>query len=234
MKKLTHTVFAAMLMLAASLTASAQSGEARSVSGFNAISSSGSFDVHVKIDGTESLKIDASEAVIAKIETVVEDGKLKIRWKERNNWNDNDYGKINIYVEAKSLNSLANSGSGSTDVDGVVSGDRVNIILSGSGNIKTSVKAGELRIAISGSGSMRIDGSADEAKLSVVGSGELKGKELKAGTVSANIAGSGSAYIYAEKSVSGRIAGSGNLVYSGNASVADSRTAGSGRISKAD
>jgi len=57
---------------------------------------------------------------------------------------------------------------------------------------------------------------------------------LKAQAVSAGITGSGSIYITAEKTVSAHITGSGNVIYAGNATITDTRTVGSGRVSRAN
>jgi hypothetical protein len=235
MKRIAYTFFAVILVFTATLTASAQSEETRQVSGFNSIASSGPFDVHVNINGTEGLKISASSKIINEIETVVEDGTLKIKFKHHDDWNHNDdHGQIDVYVTAKSLSSLANAGSGSIKVEGTVSGSDVNIVLSGSGDIQTAVKSGNLHATISGSGSIDLQGSADEAKVTISGSGEVKGKGLKTNNASVTITGSGSAYFNAEKTVSARIVGSGNVVYSGNATIAESKTIGSGSVSKED
>jgi hypothetical protein len=234
MKKITYTIFAAAIVLVAILTASAQTEETRHVSGFNSIASAGPFDVHVNINGTEGLKISAGADIINEIETVVEDGKLEIKFKHHYEWGNEHIGRIDVYVTAKSLSSLTNAGSGSIKVEGVVSGSNVNIVLSGSGDIESSVKSDRLHATISGSGSIQLRGSADDAKVVITGSGEVKAKGLKTGSASVVIAGSGSAYFSADKTVSAHIVGSGNVVYSGNATITDSRTVGSGTVSKED
>ncbi|MDP9078185.1 MAG: DUF2807 domain-containing protein [Bacteroidota bacterium] len=229
MKRLACTIFAAVLMVATTLTASAQSQETRQVSGFHAIASGGSFDVHVKINGTESLKISASSEAIKEIETYVKDGKLRIKFKDDHE--NADYGRIDIYITAKSLSELDNAGSGSISVDGTVSGDRVNISIAGSGSVTSSVKAGEFHASIGGSGSLKLNGTADASKINIAGSGELNGKGFKTSTANVTIAGSGNAYFGADKTIKANIVGSGNVVYSGNA-TSDSRTIGSGSVSK--
>jgi hypothetical protein len=233
MKKIAYSIFALLLLVGTTFKVSAQSEQSRSVSGFHSISSSGPFDVHIDINGTESLKINASADIINEIETVVEDGNLEIRFKHRYEHHDN-LGNINVYITAKSLSGLANAGSGSIKVEGVVAGDNVNIALSGSGNISTAVKSGDLHATISGSGDIHLKGHASDSKVTISGSGELDGKELKTGSASVVIAGSGSAYFSAEKTISAHIVGSGNVVYTGTATVTDSKTFGSGSISKAE
>jgi hypothetical protein len=233
MKRFSYTILATLVIFATTLKASAQN-ETRQVSGFTSLASSGPFNVHVNINGTESLKISADAKIIEDIETVVEGGKLEIKFKHNHRWNDDSERSIDIYVTAKSLSALTNAGSGSIKVEGTVSGDNVSVVLSGSGDIESSVKSGNLHATISGSGTIHLNGSADETKVTITGSGEVKAKELKTGSASVLITGSGSAYFTADKTVSAHIVGSGNVVYSGSATITDSRTVGSGSVSKAD
>lgn len=232
MKRISFTISAAIFFIATSIGVYAQgTTQSRPVSGFNTISSSGSFEVHVKIDGTESLKLTAAADIINEIETVVESGNLKLKFKKDRQWREH-IGKIEIYITAKSLSGLANAGSGSIYVDGSLKGEDVKISLSGSGDITSSVKSGELHASIAGSGSIHITGSANETKVSIAGSGEMLGKQFKTGKASVSIAGSGNAYFIADKDISAHIAGSGSVIYSGSASVSDSRTVGSGRVTR--
>jgi hypothetical protein len=232
MKRFTFNLLAVVLLSVAAINASAQ-GQSRQVSGFNAVASAGPFNVHIKLDGNESVKVDADADIINDIETVVEGNTLNIRFKDHHN-RHNDVHKAEVYVEARSLNELTNSGSGSVKVDGTISAGNFKAILSGSGNISTSVKAEDIHAVISGSGSIKLSGSTSNANLIVTGSGEIEAKGLKTSSVTAVITGSGNVYIEAEKSVSAHITGSGSVVYSGNASIINSRYTGSGRVSKED
>lgn len=236
MKRIIYSICAALLFVAATQKASAQSEETRQVSGFHSIGSGGPFIVHVKIDGTETLKIRADKDIIGKIETIVEDGKLSIRFKNHDHWDRDDYGKepIEVYVTAKSLSGLGMAGSGSITVDGELTGENVKISVAGSGSIHTASKSEDLHVSISGSGSIDLRGSTNVAKISIAGSGQLMAKEFKAADASVSIAGSGNAHFAAEKNISAHIAGSGNVVYSGSASVSESKTVGSGRVTKED
>jgi hypothetical protein len=236
MKRVAYTLLTLMMVITAMiLPASAQSTEIRQVSGFNSIVSESPFNVFVKIDGTESLKISSRPDVIKLIETVVENGTLKIKFKDnlKNGEGDTD-GPIDIYVTAKSLSSVIKDGSGSVKVDGTVTGSNVSFVVSGSGNIESSVKSGNLRANITGAGFIRLTGTADKAKVMIDGPGEIRGRELKTNDASVMISGAGSAYFNAEKTVSANITGSGGVHYSGNATVINSKTVGSGGISKAD
>lgn len=211
---------------------STSSIEERQVSNFNGISSSGSYEVYIKMGATEDLRIEGDEDFIKNIETKVENGILKIRnSKSSSGWSWNNLGKTKIYITAKALNSLSVSGSGNMEVNGTIKSNMLNTQVSGSGNIRIPVQCSTLNAAVSGSGSVRVSGSASVANISVSGSGQFEGKNLKTNTSDIKVSGSGNAYIHAEEHLNAILSGSGNISYSGNAEV-NQKKSGSGRITK--
>ncbi|WP_295714235.1 head GIN domain-containing protein [Mucilaginibacter sp.] len=232
MKKLIFSGMALLLTVSMAFNSSAQT-VTRNVSGYTGVSCGGPFNVFIKIDGTESIKLDVDANVVNDIKTEVENGVLKVEFKDH--WrNHRNIQRANIYITAKTLAYLGNSGSGNTTVDGVMSAQNARVALSGSGNIKTAVKSSTLDLSLSGSGSIDIKGSAGTADIHIAGSGEVNGKDLKTQTVEARISGSGSVNIIADKTVSASIAGSGSVQYSGNATTGTTHYAGSGRVNKVD
>jgi hypothetical protein len=210
----------------------AQSGQTRSVSGFSSVESGGPFNVHIKITGTESVRLDVDDDIINDVKTEVSGGVLKIDFRRNFSLRNHNIKRGDIYVTAKSLNGLSNSGSGSLDLDGVLTGQNVSVVLSGSGNMRAAVKASALESRISGSGGINLKGSTNEAQFRISGSGEINGKGLSTETLVATISGSGSISIIANKTVSARITGSGDVSYSGNATIAETKYTGSGRVNK--
>ena len=246
MKKSTFSIALSALFLSASLASSSahtlliikssktfMSTEDRQVSGFTGISSSGSFDVMIKMGSKESLKLEGDPELLKEIETVVEDGILKIRNKKHNNgWNwKKSSGKVTVFVEAKSLNSIGLSGSGDLKVDGTVKAEKLTTAISGSGNIYLTADAGEYFGNISGSGELVISGKAKQASIKVSGSGNFEGRNLSTSDADVKVSGSGNVSIQAEKSLDAAVSGSGNIRYKGNAQVNKTKS-GSGSISK--
>jgi hypothetical protein len=206
--------------------------ETRNVSGFTGVTSAGSYNVTITMGNTEGLRLEGDSEQIAEIETVVEEGVLKIRNKKKNgSWNTNWKNKVNIYVSAKSLKSITLSGSGDIDVRGVVKSTGVSTVLSGSGSIDLAVAATNYSATISGSGKIKTSGNADNAKITVAGSGDFEGNGLRTNTTSAKVSGSGNISVNADKTLEAAMSGSGNIRYSGDANVKSSKS-GSGRISK--
>ncbi|HEY4111646.1 head GIN domain-containing protein [Puia sp.] len=230
MKTLKIAFLALFAIAGITVTAFAQSEETRSVSGYSGVNSGGSFNVHVKIDGTESLRLKGDAEDLRKIETVVERGVLQIRFPKDQEREHQHIGRVDVYVTAKSLSSIGLGGSGSIEVDGVVKGEKVKVSMGGSGTVTTAVESNNLHVSIAGSGNINLKGKANDTEISIAGSGNLKAADLRTDNADISIAGSGDIRMDVEKSLSARIAGSGNVVYSGNASVNNISTAGSGRV----
>lgn len=208
------------------------SDESRNVSGFTGISSAGSYNVFITMGSKESLRIEGDTEQISEIETLVEEGILKIRNKKHSgNWSRGNNGKINIYISAKLLKSIILSGSGDIEVSGIVKSNDISTVLSGSGSISLIVEATNYSATISGSGEIEVKGKTENAKINVNGSGDFKGQGLRASVASARVSGSGDISINADKALDAAMSGSGNIRYGGNANVKSSKS-GSGHISK--
>ncbi len=219
------TVFSTMISTTA-LT------ESRQVTGFTGISTSGSFDVFVKMDGKESLRLEGEADDISKVETIVENGILKIRYKQNSKlgW-INTQKKTTVYVSAKELNMLAISGSGNMKIDGTIKTASLQAKISGSGNIELAINTTDFISLISGSGSISVAGNTKNADVVVSGSGNFKGKDLRTDSIAVKVSGSGNAKVYANSKIEAVVSGSGSINYAGNPTVSATKS-GSGNISK--
>lgn len=204
--------------------------EDRSVRNFHAITSGGSFNVFVKIGKTESLKIEAISEDLQRIETIVQNGMLKIKYKrDYNNWS-NTLGKVNIYITAVKLDGMILSGSGSMELEGMMTSASADFKLSGSGKIKATVDTQSVGVTMSGPGSLFLEGKTGVLNVSISGSGSLNGEDLVAETGTVNLVGSGHVYVHTTQSLKANLIGSGNVKYKGNPEVSISK-AGSGDVS---
>ena len=208
------------------------SDDERSVSGFKGISSSGSYNVRITMGNKESLRLEGDDEVIKEIETVVENGILKIRNKKHDNWNwRSARGKVTIYISAKALNSITLSGSGNISVNGLVKASRLTNTLSGSGSISLTADADEYIGTISGSGEIEVRGNADKASIKIGGSGDFEGQNFKTSVADIQVSGSGNVKISVDKTLNAAVSGSGDILYSGNAKVSKTKS-GSGSITR--
>ena len=184
--------------------------------------------VELRLGASESVTIEADDNILPRIDTVVEDGTLKIRPIKRALVLQD--ATIRIVVQATSIDRLHVGGSGSIDAQ-ALRAPALQIDIGGSGSVMLrAAEAGTLAISIGGSGDITAaGGNARKLSVSISGSGSAKLEQLKAAEASVNVAGSGQAVLNVRDTLSVSIAGSGDVDYYGDPKV--SRTvAGSGSV----
>jgi hypothetical protein len=208
--------------------------ETRTVTGYTAVSSAGSFDVEINYGTASSITVEADENLLPYIETIVEGTELKLKAKK--GYNLKPKNKIKITVPLTKLTALKVSGSGNINGDGDFSNDgTTEITISGSGDIKLGFgKFNALEVKISGSGNMKLKGK-ETSKISahISGSGDIDAYDVSANEVVAKVNGSGNVNVTAKSSVDATVSGSGNVIYKGAATNVTQKTSGSGKVRKA-
>jgi hypothetical protein len=207
----------------------------RHLSGFNAVSVAGSFDVYITQGSAESVKVEAPSDVINRIITEVNGGVLKI-YNKHDDWHWGDWWghhkKIAVYVVAKDLNSIGISGSGDVFFKEGITTNSLKLRISGSGDMLGKVSVKTLESSISGSGDMKLSGRADNSTVSVVGSGDYTARNLLTVSCAVRVSGSGDAEINASDRVDAAVHGSGDVRYTGAAKNVSSSKTGSGDITR--
>ena len=208
--------------------------EQRKLPPFQGVALSGSMDLVVRQGSTQQVEVTVDDNLLPFLETEVTgsgaDAKLQVRWKR----GTSIYTKTDarIHVTVPRLTSLAASGSGDMTVEPFET-PSLSIRVSGSSDTRLQkLTTADLQISISGSGDVEGAGSATRLKVGIAGSGDVKLREMKSDEVSVNIAGSGDASVHADKALEVRIAGSGDVVYTGNAATVNAKVAGSGSVNK--
>jgi hypothetical protein len=205
----------------------------RSTGDYDAISVSGWFDVDL-VDGQEGeLTLEGESNLLEYIKTEVKDGKLVIKTEKGinlkpSNWN----GGIRITVPVESINSVALSGSGDIVGKTTIKTDRLSTAMSGSGDITLDVDANSVDASMSGSGDITFSGRTKDFEATISGSGDIKAFDMEADNVDATVSGSADIKVTANKMLKARVSGSGDITYRGNPEKLDTKTSGSGDISK--
>lgn len=204
--------------------------ETRTVAGFHALALGVHATIDLRQDGTEGLSITGDDNIVPLIETVVEDGTLKIRWKKETE--STQYKEVSLVVHAANIDGLAIAGSGELAAKTLKSG-KLRISLAGSGRMTLdALSADSARVSIDGSGQLTVAGRVEELVVSTAGSGRLSAAKLESRTATIVVAGSGSATTWASETLTGKVAGSGAIRYYGNPRVT-STVAGSGTVTRA-
>ncbi len=210
---------------------SANAQEDRSVKNFHSIANAGAVEVFVKVGSKESLTIEGSDEDVERIETIVQNGILKIRTKrDFNNWNV-AVNTVKIYITAIKLDVLLQSGSGSIDLKGKMTSASADIQLSGSGKIIAVMDAQSAKITLSGSGNITLAGKVGDLNVTMAGSGDVNADKLRAENSKVKIAGNGTAYVNVSTNLDAKIVGPGTVKYLGNPTITTQKL-GEGSVSK--
>ena len=208
--------------------------ENRNVGKFNELALSISADVEISQGSKTELILTGDPATLEHIITVVEGGKLKIKYDTRR-W-PSKYQKVKISISSPDWNEISVSGSGTIKNVTLIQGDELDLAVSGSGLIKLDqLGYDNVSARISGSGDIQIAGSkvAGNLRIAISGSGDVDASEFKVKKAVVKISGSGDAVVYAESRLEVSVSGSGDVSYYGNA-IVDARISGSGNVKKRD
>ncbi len=262
MKKLIITSFAFLLLLTSCddgfglLNSKRITGKGdmekqdRDAKDFKGIDLMASADVIIKQGSTYKVIVEGQKNILEILETVVENGILRIKFKD-GSWNLN-FDKLNVYIETPSVSSIELSGSGNMTVETAFNIEELDLKVSGSGNIKTadgltakkinveiggsgdikmgSTTATDLKAAVLGSGNFEIKGTGEKAKFEITGSGDIDADAFITKSAEAQTTGSGNINCHATESLDAHILGSGDIRYSGNPPSVKSKAMGSGEI----
>jgi len=183
--------------------------ETRAVSGFDRVAVIGTGKLTLAQTGTESLSVEADEAIMQYITTEVKGNTLILEYDPPNN---------NPTLFAQSINYTLT-------VDEIT-----GLEISGSGKIVTEkITTESLDLEISGSGEIQVSGNADAQNIQIDGNGEVDAEDLSGDSGIVSITGSGNVTVWLTGSLSIEINGSGTVNYYGDPSTSLS-ISGSGKI----
>jgi putative autotransporter adhesin-like protein len=204
--------------------------EARSVSGFHAVAVDLPAEVTLNQGNTEGLTLVTDDNIAPLVETLVENGTLKIRWARRNL--SVKVKRLDIVIAAKAIDSLAVRGSADVRAPSLKS-NTLSIAVDGSGELAiAALNVNSLKLSIRGDGQLTTAGRADTLDVAISGSGELRAPKLESQRARLALNGSAQATVWAKEELAATIAGSGEITYYGKPRVTQT-IAGSGRIAAA-
>ncbi|MGB6150663.1 MAG: head GIN domain-containing protein [Pricia sp.] len=205
----------------------------RSVGEYDEIAVAGWFDVDL-VDGKEGeLTIEGEENLLEYIVTEVKNGKLVIKQEKGVNLKpSNRNGGIRITVPVERIDALYLSGSADIVGKTTIKTSKFETNMSGSGDITLDLETSSISASMSGSGDMNLSGKTTDFNATISGSGDIKAYDLIADKVEATVSGSADIKVTANKMLKARVSGSGDISYRGNPTKVDTKTSGSGDISK--
>jgi Putative auto-transporter adhesin, head GIN domain len=203
--------------------------ETRNVTGFKGFESGISADVFLKQSSTFKVTVEGQKNVIDLLKTDLKGDMLKITFEK--GYNVSYREQLKIYIEAPSFEKLSMSGSGNVKAQNALTGSKIDIGISGSGDFDLdNIKFVTTEFHISGSGDIEVSGETEKVAFHVSGSGDIKASDLKAQNVECHVSGSGNINCNAAKSLNALVSGSGDIRYKGKPETVKTKVSGSGDI----
>ncbi len=203
--------------------------ESREITGFTQISLAIPAKVELIQGDAERVTIEGDDNIVPLVETVVQNGELKIRFVEKNMSVSTKLLKLVVHV--RNVEGLSVAGSGKLRAEKLQAAT-LKADIAGSGDVNiTHLDAEMLKVSIAGSGNFSANGKTRTIETDIAGSGDIKIGNLEANAVKVSVAGSGDAIVWAKDSLKVSVAGSGDVKYYGDAKVSQS-FAGSGSVKR--
>lgn len=196
---------------------------------FNAVLSSGAYDIFINYAPTDGeILLEGDSNILDKILISVKNNRLIIQQKSGFYTSKGNAAKITL--NAKNLEALSLTGSGSIEADGIQEVEEFNVELSGSGNIIAGVNADKTNLSLTGSGNIEIMGETRELGARITGSGDINAFKLSAANADVGISGSGDLEITVNDNLEVGSSGSGKVHYKGNPAKTKIDIVGSGKV----
>ncbi len=138
------------------------------VTGFNKLSSLGSFNVYIKQGDAEKLTVEGDDNIIEYFSAEVNGKELSLTFTK-----NVSPTKFDVYVDVKELNKFSAVGSGDIKTQNTIKADKFKLEMVGSGNLDFAVSSTDLKIDVTGSGNSKINASATNCSVDHTGSGDM-------------------------------------------------------------
>jgi hypothetical protein len=200
---------------------------------FTSIKVSGGIDLYLSQDDKEVVAVSSTDTKTRDgIKTVVENGVLKIFYDGDRGWGNWKNRKMRAYVSFSKLENLIASGASDVQVAGAISGESLEIDLSGASDFKGAVKLINLKIDLSGASDIRISGTANTVNIASSGASDVKGFDLVTDNCTAKASGASDINITVNKEINANASGASDIKYKGDAVLKESRSNGASSIGK--
>ncbi|MHA4810522.1 head GIN domain-containing protein [Flavitalea flava] len=206
----------------------------RNVKNFNGIQVSNAIDLYLSQGDQETVAVSAKDIEWRdRIRTEVQDGILKI-WVDSKGWSwSGGNKKMKAYISFTMLNKLKASGSSNIYVDGVISGNSLDLTLSGASDFKGAVKVTDLHINQSGASDAQITGTvANLTTIQSSGASDVKAYDLATENCSAHASGASDIRITVNKELNAHASGASSIYYKGDGVIRDLHSSGASNVSK--
>lgn len=201
--------------------------EERHFTDFDRVSVSSPVEVDIVHSDWFSVNVTADDNLMGHIIITQEGSELKVRM-DAITINSNPTMKVRITMPT--LNHLSLNSAAHTTVQNFETTHDFQTTVEGASTLIGDINSDSLHLQVSGASKATLTGSANKATLSVSGASKLDMSAFTLITADANVSGASSALILVSDNLEADVSGASTLTYSGNPTLANSKTSGASSI----
>lgn len=207
----------------------------RSVSGnFSALKVENGIDVYLSQSDKVSVAVSASnESQREAIKTVIENDVLKIYYEGDRSWRKKS-SRLRVYVSYVKLEKINASGASDIRIVDGLSGNSLELSLSGACDFSGKVNLASLKINLSGASDVKVSGKAATVDIESSGASDVKGYELVTDNCTVQASGASDVFITVNKQLNATASGASDVFYKGSGLLKEIKKSGSSTIAKKD
>src|ERR1051326_1146301 len=184
--------------------------EKRELKSFNAIETSGAYEVQITCQKPASFEIEADDNILPLIKTEVHDGILAVSSDERYHAGSG----VVLRITLPELTAVTSRGAGDVTI--------------------ADVNGNDLKIESFGAASIKAAGKVKTAAISSTGAGDIDAAKLQTVSAKVNVTGAATVNVFAGDQLDVTVTGVGSVNYSGNPKTVNKNVGGFGSVNKAD
>lgn len=202
--------------------------EKRKVAGFTKLDISGSYDVELVQDSSQTVTISADDNLLKQIITEVSNDKLTI--KTENNLCPS--GQIVVTIGVRNLDEIDQSGAINLLTKGKLVTKDLSMDLSGSSNLNMELDAANVNTTASGTIDLYLKGQATMHKMDVSGGAKVRAFDFVVGNYDLETSGAGDFEINVLHELNVNSSGASTVKYKGNPTTINNKKSGVSTITK--
>ena len=184
--------------------------ETRELKSFNAIDTTGAYEVDVTCQKSASFEIEGDDNILPLIRTEVRDGVLFVSPEQGYNSNR----PISLRINLPDLVGVTTNGAG-----------KIHVV---------DVKNDRIEFKSTGAAAIDVAGETKTVEISSTGAGKIDTSSLRAGKATVKVTGAAKVDVYATEQLDVTVSGAGKVTYSGDPKVVNKSVSGIGSVSKND
>ncbi|MFN2578981.1 MAG: head GIN domain-containing protein [Pyrinomonadaceae bacterium] len=182
--------------------------EKRDLKSFNAIDTTGAFEVDATCQKPASFEIEGDDNILPLIKTEVRDGILFVSANQQYH----SAKPVTLRITLSDLNNVSSHGAGQIKI--------------------ADANSTDLRIESTGAASVVAEGTARSVSISSTGAGEIDTTRLRAEKAKVDVTGAATVDVFASDQLDVTVAGASSVTYTGHPKVVNKHVSGIGSVSE--